>query len=196
MSSSSSSSSCSESEEEDENDEKTTGIVFTHPQNNNNEESTFATTRNNNNKEKDYGRKLNDMIAPVSRQFNLDRDYRKLELLCTFFGGASHRTHIVLRHGGALVWLVSLVVHFAFDVNEAVKVYGYTFLAAQFMWVFNFVVGTLAMKYRVLPWLLEGLKELRHDECYEKTITGVLMSFKVRSSRKFPPLSYNMLPRF
>jgi len=44
--------------------------------------------------------------------------------------------------------------------------------------VFNFVVGTLAMKYRVLPWLLEGLKELRHDECYEKTITGVLMSFK------------------
>ena len=119
------------------------------------------------------------MISPLSRQFNMDREYRKLELLCTFFAGASHRTHIVLRHGGALIWMVSLVVHFAFDVNEAVKVYGYTFLASQFMWVFNFVVGTLSMKYRVLPWLLEGLKELRHDECYEKTITGVLMSFKV-----------------
>ena len=172
-----SSSSSSSSESEDEKEVEETGVIFSGLYND--ESAVDLRISSNSKKDKNYDKKLNDMIAPVSRQFNMDREYRKIELLCTFFAGASHRTHIVLRHGGALAWIVSMVLHFAFDVNEAVKLYGYTFLAAQFMWLLNFVVGTLSMKYRVLPWLLEGLKELRHDECYEKTITGVLKAFKV-----------------
>ena len=119
------------------------------------------------------------MIAPVATQFSLDKEYRKLEHLCAFFAVASHRTNLTLRGVGAIAWLASLVIHFAFDVNEAIKVYGFTFLAAQGVWVLNFVVGTLAMRYRILPWLLVGLKELRRDECYEKTITNVLKMLKV-----------------
>eukprot|EP00111_Clytia_hemisphaerica_P023335 TCONS_00068687-protein len=125
-----------------------------------------------------YSEKLKEMIAPMSTKFNLHKEYKKLEYLCAFFACASHRTNVILRSLGALSWLASVVIHFAFDVNEAIKVYGYTFLAAQFFWLLNFVVGTLAMRYRVLPWLLEGMKELRHDECYEKTITNVLRMVK------------------
>jgi hypothetical protein len=119
------------------------------------------------------------MIAPVATQFSLECEYRKLEYLCAFFAGASHRTNITLRGIGTIVWLASLVIHFAFDVNEAIKVYGFTYLASQGVWVLNFVIGTLTMRYRILPWLLEGLKELRRDECYEKTITNVLKMLKV-----------------
>ena len=125
-----SSSSSSESDEDEE--DKIEGVedvkIANNNNNNNNKNNNNAASgdprrRASNKNNKDYGKKLCEMIAPVSRRYQMEREYRKLELLCTFFAGASHRTHVVLRNGGALLWMLSMVVHFAFDVNEAVKVY-------------------------------------------------------------------------
>lgn len=131
---------------------------------------------NNNNR---YKRRLSTLIAPMSSRLILHRELRKLEYMSSFFGCGSRGMSSVFRVSTALVWLISVALHFSFDVNEAILLYGHTFLAAQGLWLLNFVLCTWATCYRVLPWLKEGLRQLRRDECYERTITKVLQMVQV-----------------
>lgn len=124
-------------------------------------------------------RRLSQLVEPMSSKLILHRELRRLEYMTSFFASGTPGMNRFFRLSTASIWLVSLTLYFAFDINEAVNLYGYTFLAAQGMWMLNFVLCTWATCYRVLPWLKEGLRQLRRDECCEYTITKVLQMVQV-----------------
>ena len=124
---------------------------------------------------------LEDLIEPMSQKLLLEREFRKLEYISALFGSGSRRINRYYRAFARFIWLTSLVIHFSFDVNECIRLYGYTFLAAQMVWLLNFIVVTWGTCNRVLPWLREGLRQLRRDQSYEKTITKVLEMMKVQT---------------
>jgi len=127
---------------------------------------------------------LSELIEPMSSTYLLHKEIKRLEYLTSFVGCSSRRLHYLYRLVGRLLWVVNLLVHFAFDAYEAVipdKGYGYTFVVAQGIWFVTFIILTWGTAYRTLPWLEDGLRELRREECYEKTVTRMMKIW-----RKFP----------
>ena len=109
----------------------------------------------------------------------MDVEIKILEYLSCLTGAGSERINALFRIFGSLLWLFSLLNHFSYETYEAVNVYGYTFLVAQGVWFLAFLILTWGLAYRTLPWLENGLQELRTNKCYDKSITKLLRSIKV-----------------
>lgn len=120
---------------------------------------------------------LEELIQPISSKYNLNDEIKKLEYITCCIGACSPRIKRWIRLSGIWLWIFSLLYHFASDIYEAIVFYGYAFLAVQVVWFLAFILLTWATAFRTLPWLEEGLRNMRRNECYEKSITemGVVL---------------------
>ena len=109
----------------------------------------------------------------------INADLKKLEYLSCFVGASSNRIPKGIRLIGTLTWLLSLTFHFSYDIYEATRVYGLTFLTAQAIWFLSLLATTWGTVYMALPWLADGNRELERDECYGKTIQKTLKLFQI-----------------
>ncbi|XP_057302518.1 uncharacterized protein LOC130636715 isoform X2 [Hydractinia symbiolongicarpus] len=121
---------------------------------------------------------LEELIQPMSSKYNLNDEIKKLEYITCCIGACSPRIKRWIRLSGIGLWVLSLLYHFASDIYESIVFYGYTFLAVQAVWFSAFILLTWATAFRTLPWLEEGLRNMRRNECYEKSITEMVVVLK------------------
>lgn len=122
---------------------------------------------------------LEELIQPISSKYNLNDEIKKLEYITCCIGACSPRIKRWIGLSGIWLWIFSLLYHFASDIYEAIVFYGYAFLAVQVVWFLAFILLTWATAFRTLPWLEEGLRNMRRNECYEKSITEMVVVLKV-----------------
>jgi hypothetical protein len=80
---------------------------------------------------------------------------------------------------GGLLWLISLVVHGAFDFLSARKCYGYAWASIQILLFINLVMCTYSIKGIGVPWLECGLGQLEKENKYLKTFARIRKLFRV-----------------
>ena len=122
---------------------------------------------------------LTELIEPLSTEFPLDKEMKRLEYLTCFVGCGTHRIPFLLRLIGLVVYLQNLLCHFAFDIYEGLTVYKYTFILSQGIWFLTYIALTLGLRFQTVPWLQNALWEVQHLEVYEKSITKIVIFQRV-----------------
>lgn len=122
---------------------------------------------------------LEELIEPLSTEFPLDKEMRRLEYLTCFVGCGTCRIPFSLRLIGLVVYLQNLLCHFAFEIYEELTVYKYMFILSQGIWFLTYIALTLGLRFQTVPWLQNALWEVRRLQVYEKSITKIVIFQRV-----------------
>ena len=122
---------------------------------------------------------LAELIEPLSTEFPLDKEMRRLEYLTCFVGCGTRRIPFSLRLIALLVYLQNLLCHFAFEIYEGLTVYKYMFILSQGIWFLTYIALTLGLRFQTVPWLQNALWEVRRLQVYEKSITKIVIFQRV-----------------
>lgn len=80
---------------------------------------------------------------------------------------------------GLLVWCINILIHFTLDFYEAWTIFGTAWATCIGLFLFTLVVCCISMIRHSIPWFLRGVKKLKKDGNYPKTLSRVRLLVRV-----------------
>lgn len=80
---------------------------------------------------------------------------------------------------GLVIWIFNMVIHFGLDFYEAVFVFEVSWATCIGVFLITLVACCYSMIRHSVPWFIKGVKKLKRDGHYPKTLKRVYLIFKV-----------------
>lgn len=80
---------------------------------------------------------------------------------------------------GLLVWCINIVIHFSLDFYEAWTIFGTAWATCIGLFFVTLVACCISMIRNSIPWFLRGVKKLKKDGHYPKTLSRVRLLVRV-----------------
>lgn len=80
---------------------------------------------------------------------------------------------------GLVMWIFNMVIHFGLDFYEAVFVFEVSWATCIAVFLITLVACCYSMIRHSVPWFIKGVKKLKRDGHYPKTLRRVYLIFKV-----------------
>ena len=89
---------------------------------------------------------------------------------------------------GLVVWIFNMIIHFGLDFYEAVFVFEVSWATCIGVFLITLVACCYSMIKHSVPWFIKGVKKLKKDGHYPKTLRRVYLAFKVSTCLLSPLL--------
>jgi len=80
---------------------------------------------------------------------------------------------------GLVIWCFNIVIHFGLDFYEAWTIFGTSWATCIGLFLVTLVVCCISMIKHSIPWFLRGVKKLKKDGHYPKTLSRVRLLVRV-----------------
>lgn len=80
---------------------------------------------------------------------------------------------------GLIIWLINIAIHFSLDFYEANFVFNISWATCIGLFFVTLVVGCACMIKFSVPWFIKGVKKLKKDGHYPKTLQKLQLIFRV-----------------
>lgn len=80
---------------------------------------------------------------------------------------------------GLVIWIFNVIIHFGLDFYEAVFVFEVSWATCIGVFLITLVACCYSMIKHSVPWFIKGVKKLKKDGHYPKTLRRVYLIFKV-----------------
>ena len=83
---------------------------------------------------------------------------------------------------GLVIWILNMIIHFGLDFYEAVFVFEVSWATCIGVFFITLVACCYSMIKHSVPWFIKGVKKLKKDGHYPKTLRRVYLMFRVSMS--------------
>lgn len=80
---------------------------------------------------------------------------------------------------GLVIWIVNVLIHFGLDFYEAVFVFEVSWATCIGVFLITLLACCYSMIKHSVPWFIKGVRKLKRDGNYPKTLRRVYLIFKV-----------------
>ena len=80
---------------------------------------------------------------------------------------------------GLVIWLINIVIHFSLDFYEANFVFNISWATCIGLFFITLVVGCACMIKYSVPWFIKGVKKLKKDGHYPRTLRRLRLIMRV-----------------
>ena len=87
---------------------------------------------------------------------------------------------------GLVMWILNVIIHFGLDFYEAVFVFEVSWATCIGVFLITLLACCYSMIKHSVPWFIKGVKKLKKDGHYPKTLKRVYLIFRVSICRLSP----------
>ena len=80
---------------------------------------------------------------------------------------------------GLVIWIVNVIIHFGLDFYEAVFVFEVSWATCIGVFLITLLACCYSMIKHSVPWFIKGVRKLKKDGHYPKTLRRVYLIFRV-----------------
>ena len=86
---------------------------------------------------------------------------------------------------GLVIWILNVIIHFGLDFYEAVFVFEVSWATCIGVFLITLLACCYSMIKHSVPWFIKGVRKLKKDGHYPKTLRRVYLMFKVSNTVYF-----------
>ena len=124
-----------------------------------------------------------DIHEPVAdaKDYSVDIDLiqRRTYLLSAGIGDTNKVFNRIKGWIGLIIWALNVIIHFGLDFYEAVFVFEVSWATCIGVFLVTLLACCYSMIKHSVPWFIKGVKKLKKDGHYPKTLRRVYLIFKV-----------------
>ena len=109
--------------------------------------------------------------------------HRRVYLLSAGIGDTNKQYNKYKGKLGLVAWCFNIVIHFGLDFYEASTIFDISWATCIGLFLVTLVACCISMNRHSVPWFLRGVKKLKKDGNYPKTLKRVRLIARVSSSR-------------
>lgn len=104
---------------------------------------------------------------------------RRTYLLSAGIGDTNKVSNRIKGWIGLIIWALNVIIHFGLDFYEAVFVFEVSWATCIGVFLVTLLACCYSMIKHSVPWFIKGVKKLKKDGHYPKTLRRVYLIFKV-----------------
>lgn len=141
--------------------------------------TTIATKQSSLGKDSTISDKYEPVADAKDDSVDISLIQRRTYLLSAGIGDTNRVFNRIKGWIGLLIWVVNVIIHFGLDFYEAVFVFEVSWATCIGVFLVTLLACCYSMIKHSVPWFIKGVKKLKKDGHYPKTLRRVYLIFKV-----------------
>jgi hypothetical protein len=115
--------------------------------------------------------------------------HRRIYLLSAGIGDTNKHYNKYKGKFGLVLWIINICIHFGLDFYEANTIFDISWATCIGLFFLTLIACCISMTRHSIPWFLKGVKKLKKDGHYPKTLKRIRLIARVSKI----PLNYYLL---